>query len=606
MTSMPSRRDYLKSSGCVVLFGLPFAAVGTFMGWMAVSTVWRSYEMSSWTEVPATILEARLESHAGDDSTTYSVKARYRYELDGRSYESTRVSLHGGSDNIGHYHQKLARILESHLVSGEPYPCFVDPRDPSQAILDRRPRWGMVGFYSVFLLTFGGVGWALIVGAIVSWRDRPRVETKEAEQPSDPERPWLRRDDWAEGLVRYSDRGPAFGMLIFAMLWNLISAPVLFLVPEEIEKGNLAALLGLVFPLVGAGFVVWVVRGMLRWRRYGESTLYLDHVPVAVGGVLEGRVEIESRVEPVAGFEWTLSCVRKRRKTSGNESSSEQVAWQDRGRASYERRGGLGAKTVIPLRLDLPADEAGTRAAEEGGEEILWRLDLEADVEGIDYLGRFELPVFEVASAPARLAAALSAVAAQAAPRPAGSPAATGAAWESLPPAPAVSAVRPEDLEAHGVRVRPLASGGYRFYLPMARQLGTALSVTFFWLLWNGAIVLMVKAGAPWFFPVIFGAFSLLITYSLLEFWFGACAIEADRDGVRLSTTILGVGRRAEIPAAEVEAVEVEKGMQSGSRLFYRVFVRTAAGNKRVAATRLPGRRPAVELKAAMEAALER
>ena len=45
--------------------------------------------------------------------------------------------------------------------------------------------------------------------------------------------------------------------------------------------------------------------------------------------------------------------------------------------------------------------------------------------------------------------------------------------------------------------------------------------------------------------------------------------------------------------------------MQSGSKLFYRVAVRTASGKKYAAATRIPGRRPALALKRALEKALE-
>ncbi|MCB1056542.1 MAG: DUF3592 domain-containing protein [Acidobacteria bacterium] len=587
MTMSASRRDDLKGMGCLILFGLPFAAVGTFMGWLIASTLWRSYEMRSWVEVPAKILEADLESHTGDDSTTYSVAARYRYVYQGQSYESDRISLHAGADNVGHYHQRLAGVLESHRRSGEPYRCYVDPADPARAILDRDPRWGLVGFYSIFFLTFGGVGWGMIVGGLLAVRRRPKLGSQEAERRADAERPWLHRDDWAEGLVRYSDRRPALGMLVFALLWNLISSPILFVLPEELDKGNYPALLGLLFPLVGAGLVIWVVRGMLRWRRYGESTLFLDRVPVPVGGVLEGRVEIDSRVEPPDGFAWTLSCVEKPQRRSNRSSNTERVQWQDSGHLPYERHGVLSARTVVPIRLDLPAGERPT-SREADDETVVWRLKLEADVEGIDYLGIFELPVYQLAATSI-----------------AGDLPAPDEFREELPPPPAAETLRTEDLETFGIEVRPLPGGGRRFRQPMARQPGTALSLTLFWLVWNAALVFMVRLGAPWPFPLIFGLFSLLITYSMLDFWFGASDIEADAQGLRLKTTILGVGRRVEIPADEVGSVEVEKGMQSGSKLFYRVAVRTASGKKYAAATRIPGRRPALALKRALEKALE-
>ncbi len=62
-------------AGCMVLFGLPFSAVGVgaaiFIGW----TLWEWQVMGSWVETPAYIEYAELQTHRGDDSTTYSVEA---------------------------------------------------------------------------------------------------------------------------------------------------------------------------------------------------------------------------------------------------------------------------------------------------------------------------------------------------------------------------------------------------------------------------------------------------------------------------------------------------------------------------------------------------
>ena len=62
-----------------MLFGMPFAAVGTFILWLTIVTLadWRSAH--SWPERQATLEAVNLEVHSGSDSTTYSVTASYVY-----------------------------------------------------------------------------------------------------------------------------------------------------------------------------------------------------------------------------------------------------------------------------------------------------------------------------------------------------------------------------------------------------------------------------------------------------------------------------------------------------------------------------------------------
>ena len=39
-----------------------------------------------------------------------------------------------------------------------PAPVWVNPDAPGESIIDRDIRWGLVGFKSIFLFVFGGVG----------------------------------------------------------------------------------------------------------------------------------------------------------------------------------------------------------------------------------------------------------------------------------------------------------------------------------------------------------------------------------------------------------------------------------------------------------------
>lgn len=73
-------------------------------------------------------------------------------------------------------------------------------------------------------------------------------------------------------------------MWAFTLLWNPLSAPVLFFVPGEVAAGNLPALAGVPFPAVGVYLPLLAWRRSREWRRYGPTPLTLDPYPGAIGG----------------------------------------------------------------------------------------------------------------------------------------------------------------------------------------------------------------------------------------------------------------------------------------------------------------------------------
>ena len=57
-------------------------------------------------------------------------------------------------------------------------------------------------------------------------------------------------DKWPR-MIRSNAKSAVVGIWLFSGFWNLVSWPVLFAIPGEIEDGNMAALIALVFPLIG-------------------------------------------------------------------------------------------------------------------------------------------------------------------------------------------------------------------------------------------------------------------------------------------------------------------------------------------------------------------
>ena len=114
----------------------------------------------SWSEVECEIVSSQVRSHSGDDSVTYSVDVLYRYEFGGREYRSNRYQFMGGSSSG---YDRRARIVEA-LPAGAVTPCYVDPDEPSEAVIER-------GFtpdtlFGLLPLLFAIVGLAGLVFAI--------------------------------------------------------------------------------------------------------------------------------------------------------------------------------------------------------------------------------------------------------------------------------------------------------------------------------------------------------------------------------------------------------------------------------------------------------
>ncbi len=547
----------------LILFALPFAAVGVgFGGWMG-STLVAHLKMRGWQEVPARIVHADLKAHRGK-STTYEVTAEYAYQCGGRPYTGRRVSLYGGSDNVGSFHQDAYRQLSQYQKSGRPFRCYVDPQRPAEAILYRDLRWEMIGFQSIFVLLFGGVGFGLLAAGLWGYRTARAEGVLAAAHPQEP---WLHKPDWAAGTVVSSNRVGMLCGLAAAAFWNVISAPLWFTLPGEIVgKGNRLALLGAIFPAVGLGLIACAVYLVLRWRRFGQSFFQMAAVPGVVGGQLAGVVRTSAKVRPADGFRLTLSCLEKVTSTKGgkNRSTSENVLWQDDQVVNRDLLEQDPSHTAIPVLFAIPYECRPTDKTLPNSQTI-WRLEVKAKVPGVDYGAAFDVPVFKTGQSDPNFAADPKLMAEYAAP-----------------------ANPQRDLRDARVVRGPSPSGeGYEFIFPMGRNLGNSLAFLAFWLIWSGAVVLMIYLKAPIFFPIVFGPFDVLLLFFALDLWFYRSAVDVSPRGLTVTGGLFGRGRPQWVDASDVARIEPVKGMQSGQSLYYDIVVTRRGGKKITAAKRI-------------------
>lgn len=548
----------------LVLFALPFAAVGTFTGYLASSSVITWVRAKSWEEVPARIISADLDASSSDGSTTYRVRAAYEYEYGGRRYSSERVSSGGGSDNIGSFHQDKYAELRLFVDSGRPFRCFVNPDDPSEALLYRELRWGMLGFMLVFTFAFGIVGYGLMFAAVYGNRI---VKEEDKLKAARPEEPWAWNADWADGTVTAGSWGTMIGALLFATLWNLISAPMLFIVPREWQDGNALVLIGLLFPLIGLGLAAFAVHAVLRWRKFGNSEFEMYSMPGVLGGYLEGRINTNIRVRGAASFRLTLSCTRKETSGSGkNRSTTRRTIWQDiievPATALLAGRRGVS----VPVRFAIPYD-AGPETDEQASAPIDWRLEVAAPLPGVDFSTDFSVPVFRTPDSDPE--------------------------FQDDTPEAAIAddPDTPAELESLGIVRTPTPAGGVQYVFRRARALGSAVGLTVFTIVWCGCIWLMLDLDAPLVFPIVFGIFALLLLAGLVELWLKQTRVEVANGRLAFNQRLVGPGKTRMFAADEISRIAVKSGMQSGDHLFYQLVLHDRQGKKHALGSRIRGQR---------------
>lgn len=414
--------------------------------------------------------------------------------------------------------------------------------------------WTEALFLGLFGITFGGVGFGGIAAALVG---RRKLKEQAALEASHPESPWLWRSDWASGRIVDSSRATMFTAWVFAAFWNLISFPAGFLgVRAAIQEGKPAALLALLFPLVGIGLVVWAVRSTLRYWKYGVSRLELATVPGVIGRGLTGTVRAPAHMQPDDGFQVTLSCVR--RVTTGGEdkSTSESILWQEERRVMGEpSRTAAAMETHIPVAFRLPADAQACDDTDTRN-RVLWRLRLSAVIPGVDYESQFEVPVFRTSASDQPLSAD----------------------EERVTQDPLAGTVYQQPADSRIVVTSNRR--GTEVLFPAARNPGAATSLTLFWLLWIGCIGIQLYFRAPLVFPIVTGLAGLLILVGVLDLWLAVSRVTVDGGTLTWATGYLFPGRERTLQRSEIADVVATIGMQAGTTVYYDVTVVRKGGKK--------------------------
>jgi hypothetical protein len=180
--------------------------------------------------------------------------------------------------------------------------------------------------------------------------------------------------------------------IIGCFFYGWAHMPLFFIKPGF--PNPLTIILGLVV-LAIISRAVWET---IRMKRFGDPVLDLNHVPVPLGGTVEGRISLGSGLTTAPDFNVKLQCIRRVLQQSGKNSHwVETILWTGEHTASLLPGG------VVQVSMTVPPDQEETNSRD-AFNQILWRLTVMAPFRGPAFLEKYEIPVEGRTSAAQKIA----------------------------------------------------------------------------------------------------------------------------------------------------------------------------------------------------------
>jgi len=365
--------------GWLFLFG--FFAIFLFVGavafyFLAVRTVSRVVAARDWTPTPCVVVSSRVQSHRGDDSTTYSVDILYAYEFNGREFKSSAYGFMGGSSSGQDGKREIVRAHPP----GRKTICYVNPSDPTDAVLQR-------GFTPMMLLgliplvfLFAGAA-----GMRHAWRKRGELagQTLSSTAMREPQLSAYRR-----GSAPVSD-GPVVlqatksrvwqlvGGILFAGFWNGIVSVFVWQAVKSFQKGRpewFLAVFLIPFVAIGLGTLGFVGYSFLRLFTPGV-TLRLSRRAIPLGESADLEWELGGRASSIRTWRVWLEGREEATYARGTSTSTDKATFAEIEVASTNATVDIRAGRA---RIAIPADTM--HSFQSHNNKIVWALRIKGEI----------------------------------------------------------------------------------------------------------------------------------------------------------------------------------------------------------------------------------
>jgi len=371
----------LTKSAPAIFFGLFAVVGGALLYFVAIRPLRLWHAARTWPAVPCEIVSSSVGSHTSTDSkrhtsTTYSIDITYRYKVAGREYRSDRYEVMGGSSSgRSRKEQVVARY-----PAGSKTSCYVDPADPTEALLDRGlSLFMLIGLIPAIFLVVGVGGLAALARSALKSRGSaalPGVPSLPAE-PSVPTIPSGSPPGAIALKAGLSPAGKFVGSLLAAIVWNgITSVFVVTAVKSWIQHHPEVFLTIFITPfvLIGVGLVGLVGATFLNLFN-PRVALTVNSQSVQLGGTLDARWSISGAASRIRTLRIVLEgreeiTERHNGKTSTHRSTLAQLPIVETSDPFRIREG--RAQFEIPAGLKPTSESVGT--------SVIWELQVRGEI----------------------------------------------------------------------------------------------------------------------------------------------------------------------------------------------------------------------------------
>ena len=368
-----------------LFFWLAFLVIGSIVFFfIIVLPLIKTIQARDWKAVPCTIISSRVQHHSSDDGTTYSVDILYAYEIDGREYKANRYTFLGGSSSGRKGKQK---VVNQHPPGAKKI-CYVNPRDPTDAVLNRG--LSPVMFFGLLPLVFVAIGIAGIRGTLRKARcgelpQSPDQSRKGDSRPA-PQQQAVILEPKASPFVRF------IGGFLVSGFWNGIVSLFVFHIIEMWRTGDgmkwFLTLFMIPFVLIGLGMIAFTIHsffGLFSPR----VRMRASHSPVAIGESVELSWEFAGRMDKVRDLQLRLEGRQERDEGSGKRRRTNTDVFYTADIAHFTNVNDVKSGTVL---CTIPAGYTPTDT--KGSDRIIWVIRLKAQVEmGADLNDEYPITV---------------------------------------------------------------------------------------------------------------------------------------------------------------------------------------------------------------------
>lgn len=359
--------------GVFALFTI--VGVGMFYG-ITVRTSLMVLKARNWPAVTCTVLSSQVRSHSGDHGSTYSVDVLYAYRMNGRDYRANRYSFMGGSSSG--YSGKQAIV--SRYPPGAQVICYVDPADPTQAVLER-------GFTPIMLLgllplLFIAVG---VFGLVSFWRKSRGLSAVSFANGagffiSGNVVPQVDENTAAAALVlkpAASPLGKFIGILCVTLFWNGIVSVFLGVLFQSGKSGHFQWFLGLFlipFVLIGLGMIGAVGYFFLSIFNPRPRITIIPGVP-HLGDSVRLEWELSGRTEVLKDLRLSVSGREEATYSRGTRTSTDRNVFAD---IEVTQLSSTREMVSGSAQVNIPADSMHSFSAQHN--KIVWSIQVKGEI----------------------------------------------------------------------------------------------------------------------------------------------------------------------------------------------------------------------------------